>query len=696
MTSGERRDLLQRVDALCEGTATAADLARLEELVLRDAEARRLYVEAIELHGQLYWDAAGAGAAETLPKPLQASASSKRPVNRRSRQFAIAAGSLAAILLIVASAVWTFPPAPQHDKNVLPNRLANQAHPQAAETVPPVLSSAPAKVPEITLPTVPAMKGEVELPLAVRPQSTLAIAAPPRTDAGLVQLVNAGILRNQTEHGVTPAPQANDAEWVRRVYLDLAGRIPTPAEVESFFQEGRPEKRALLVDSLLASPAFARHQATVWTNLLVGRTRDEAIRRDTMLSWLNRQFAENRPWRETVGELVAAEGTQENGPANFLLAHLNNQAVPATAITSRILLCEQLQCAQCHQHPVVKEWEQSRFWELNAFFQQTKIQETMALNPSTKRMEPVRELVDLDRFGPTYYESLRGVMQVAYPRYAGVEVMTEQPSPLREQLSKLLFAEDRPQPARAFVNRTWAQFFGYGFTSPVDDMGPQTPVSHPELLEQLTAAFVASDYDVKRLVRWICLSDAYQRSSQPAATTGDTPELGDPALFSRMYVKPLTAEQLYDSLLVAAGTAPDELLLAASENRRETWLAQFYTSVDTEENSESSTFDGSLPQALMMINGDLVQNATSPGKSRILDDVTSRGGVAEADRIRQLCLAALSRYPSQEELAQVRDVLRRSIRQRTERNVPLQLALAEGLKDVYWAYLNSSEFAVNH
>ncbi|HWL10538.1 MAG TPA: DUF1553 domain-containing protein [Planctomicrobium sp.] len=726
MKPSERQHLLRIVEALCEGLATSDDVARLEALVLTDQEARRLYVEAMDLHGELFWDAAGAGSTDSIPTAYAEiaqmgsrqikSSLPQRPAEKvpsfKRNWKAIATLAVATVLLIGVIAVWSKPAVVPGEQTIAVNdpegtdagRPAIPSPKTMEEADSSVAATPPVRLPEITLPSVSTPsaeerggQGKMKPVVEPTPLANVEVKPVPTTDKDLIQLINDEIRQTQMAHEVQPVARAADAEWVRRVYLDLAGRIPTLSETETFLKDSGRDKRTVLVETLLASPAFAHQQATIWTNLLVGRTRNQEIRREELLSWLARQFRENRPWRETVEELVAAVGTPDNGPANFLLAHLNNQAVPATAIASRILLCQQLQCVQCHQHPTVKGWEQSEFWELNAFFQQTRIKESMQFDPKLNKTNHVRELVNNHQFGPTYYETLKGVMQVAYPRYGGIEVMVEQKMPLRDQLADLLFTDDRPQTARAFVNRTWAQFYGYGFTTPLDDMGPQTPVSHPELLEQLTTAFVNSNYDVKRLVRWICLSETYHLTSQfPKKGNADLPEQGELPLFSRMYVKPLTAEQLYDSLVIAAGGSADSLLSRSAMTNREQWLSQFYTAVETEENSEETTFDGTLPQTLVMMNGQLVQNAIDPSKNQVLEEILKGRGGAESERIRQLSLAALSRYPSSTELTEIRDALRWSVKQRVERNVPVQIALAEGLKDVYWAYLNSSEFALNH
>jgi len=720
-----KRELLTLVDALCEETASAADIARLQELVLSNPELRRLYVEAIELHGLLYWDAAGLGAeletsgiSQALTDPSSSTQVSAKPriavgsssvsgprsgmnFPNSGRLRGIACG-LAVLVILKLSFGLLSPVGPQlaqgpgvPDGQLIKEREALEPLP-VTPPVPDVRLTRRAPAEATATPGAPsAVKESVAAtnPTAVPSDYVLT------TDEAMIARINSRLRTEWELAEVTPAPHASDPEWLRRIYLDLAGRIPTTAEAEAFFQNSSGDKRTELVRTLTDSREFARHFATTWTNLLVGRSREMNIDRESLLLWMEREFASRQPWRETVVELVAARGSAtESGPANFLLAHLNNEAVPATAITARILLCEQLQCTQCHQHPTVKSWGQERFWELNAFFQQAQIRESQQFASDGSRMM-VRELVDAEEFGPTYYETLRGVMRVAYPKFSGVEV-TEHPddenASLRQQLAELLFADSRPQPARAFVNRTWAMLMGAGFTFPIDDMGPHTPVSHPELLEDLTAAFVQSHYDVHRLVRWICQSDAYQLSSRSSHQQPDE-DAGDRPLFAQMKVKSLSAEQMFDSLKIASGVTPVELMDSSNHRSRENWLKQFYSAIDTEENSEASTFDGSLPQVLMMMNGDLVNQATSFQKGLILSRVAAPNNGSEAEQIRQLSLAALSRYPSQDELNQLRDLLRRSIRQRVnEENLPPQLALAEGLKDMYWAYLNSSEFSNNH
>jgi hypothetical protein len=236
---------------------------------------------------------------------------------------------------------------------------------------------------------------------------------------------------------------------------------------------------------------------------------------------------------ETVGNLISAEGrSDQNGATNFLLAHLNDQATPATAVTARLFLGQQVHCTQCHNHPFVKERQQDEFWSLNAFFKQAERQ-SLTLTASDGSPLQVWSLKDSGASGMTFYETLRGQQRATLPEFAGHAMAAEDHRPRRAELVKLLAEDDRHLVAQAMVNRTWAQIFGYGFSNPVDDLGPHSPVSHPELLQYLTRCFVTSDYNVQRLVRWIALSRAFQLSSIQAEPSMeiDVPEHGSIALF---------------------------------------------------------------------------------------------------------------------------------------------------------------------
>lgn len=504
-----------------------------------------------------------------------------------------------------------------------------------------------------------------------------------------VELINSRIAQTWKLHDVTPSPIADDAAWLRRIWLDLAGHIPDAAHVKEFLANKSPRKRTDEIDSLLTSTEHYRYFALVWTNLLIGRSEPEGVDRDALQKFLRLQFAGNKPWSDTAGQLIAAEGhSSENGATNFLLAHLNNEAVPATAVTTRLFLGQRVQCTQCHNHPF-NDTKQATFWEINSFFKQTMAEPSYRPNPKTGAPERNGTfLTSQPADGATYYETRTGLVMAAFPRFNGHDVEEAGESNRRDVLAKLLTSPDDPQFAAAFINRLWSHFFGVGFTSPVDDMGPHNPPSHPELLAELSQMFIESGYDVRRLVREICLSDVYQLESLPSESNSqDDPSLGIPPLFSRMYVKTLSAEQMYNSLLVATRPRLGGDDWQKAEHERQAWLSDYVVTMQNDENDEANTFDGSIGQALSLMNGPLVSAAVSVAPGTRLSEVLS-STPSETERIRQLCLATLGRYPSESELIGMCRVVKPG-KDKTGASA------AEGYQDLLWALLNANEFALN-
>jgi hypothetical protein len=275
---------------------------------------------------------------------------------------------------------------------------------------------------------------------------------------------------------------------------------------------------------------------------------------------------------------------------------------------------------------------------------------------------------------------------------------------------------EKPYIAETQVNRMWAHFFGFGFTKPIDDMGPHNTPSHPELVSYLAQQFQAAGYDNKRLIRWVTSSEAYNLTSRGIEQNSyDNPFAGNIPLFTKMYLKQFRAEQLYDSLLVA--TAANEVNRNAeqAEAQRQTWLRQFVQTFGTDENDESSSFNGTIPQALLLMNGQLMNTAISGGRGSLIGRVLASADGKLTDgtepplrsaRARQLAalraartrgrnipakietlfLVALGRKPSETEMEAFNAVYRDS-----EYSDPVQ-----GLQDVFWAVLNSNEFIINH
>ncbi|MEM8947178.1 MAG: DUF1553 domain-containing protein, partial [Planctomycetota bacterium] len=253
----------------------------------------------------------------------------------------------------------------------------------------------------------------------------------------------------------------------------------------------------------------------------------------------------------------------------------------------------------------------------------------------------------------------------------------------RQELARLIV--DSRDFDRAMVNRMWAHFLGYGFTKPIHDMGPHNPPSHPELLDQLGSEFRDTGFDLKSLMRWIVLSKPYSLSSRVGKKNKrDDPALGVTPQFSRFYVRQMQAEQLYESLLTA--TQADETLDDDRRDRmRKRWLDQFSTAFGTDDGGEASTFNGSIPQTLMIMNGDLVCRACSTESGSFLDQVANDWELSNRDKIRFLYRAALSRLPSKEETKVCNALL-------TSRKGNVVATL----QDIWWAVLNSNEFILIH
>jgi Protein of unknown function (DUF1549)/Protein of unknown function (DUF1553) len=756
------------LDALFEEQLTPGQAARLEELILHDAAARTFYLESIDLHGNLYWDAAQ-GSPEDEPVPVEAEhsepASSRpfwnrldpltdfqralasRPRRESARSVYYGAAVVCALAAIVATiAIWSEPRAPQGrqqpvtatsktvraDRNAATSRQAPQAS-VVTRDIRQTLADRAVSVSE------PAVSGRPPVDDASsnwhssskpnakaggptsngRAAASITSSIPVKPDvpsksvtdeedsllkdeapiASVPAFIDSRIKRSWHQAGIEPSPVAKDGEWLRRAYLDIVGQIPSEEAVDAFLSDHRENKRDAVVNRLLDDPRYPRNWATIWANLLVGRhPQARGVSHAALEKFLRDHFAASTPWNEIVYELVSAEGNSEQNPAtNFLLAHLNNDALPATALTARLFLGIQVQCNQCHDHPFRND-KQSRFWELKSFFQQTEIVSHPAggASPQMAEFASLPELVDRSVGGPTYYETRRGEMRAVFPVYAGHKIDPGPSVNRRRELARLIARGDDPQLALAMVNRTWQHFLGYGFTQPVDDLGPHNPATYPEALNRLSEEFVASGYDLKQLIRWICATDAYRRSS--AVRTGnksDDPTRGTSPLFSHVYLRPMTAEQLYDSLL-AATRAKDSLRTDWNDvgRRREDWVRQFIINYGTDENDETTMLAGSVLQALTMMNDRIVHAALAVEPGTLLYDVANDAS-DDAVKIRRLCRSALCRDPSAAELRVANQRLEEA-RDAASSEKARWRAEAAALQDIFWAYLNSNEFALVH
>jgi hypothetical protein len=416
-----------------------------------------------------------------------------------------------------------------------------------------------------------------------------------------------------------------------------------------------------------------------------------------MQKYLRDHMARNKPYNEMVFDLVTATGSSKpgtenfNGAVNFLAMKVNeDDGVQATSAVSKTFLGLQVQCTQCHNHPF-NQWKQQKFWEFNAFFRQTRA--LRRFEDGTRDIAHI-ELVDEDFEGESrriaeadlFFQLRNGLTKVAYPVFVdGREIPRSgyvDDVVRRSELGKLILAS--PFLDKMIVNRMWAQFMGYGFTKPIDDLGPHNPASHPELLEGLAAEFRASGYDLKKLIRWIVLSKPYQLSSQSTRDNSlDDPQMGESPKFSHFYSRQISPEQLYQSIISITG-ADRKGTLEEQQDRRERWMQQFVVAFGTDDGGETSTFNGSIPQSLMMFNGELVREAISLEPGSWLSEIVA-SDLNLKDKVNRLFLSGLSRPATPKELQTAGQLLK------------LQKEKYEyALQDLWWAILNSNEFIMNH
>ena len=529
--------------------------------------------------------------------------------------------------------------------------------------------------------------GHLEAAAPLPARTTLRAGISPASDDALRvasridQLIAAGHAREK----VSAAPLSSDSAFLRRVSLDIVGRIPQVSEARKFLGEDSPEKRAAAVERLLDSPGYVNHFTSMWLNLLMPESSADFQRRYMQVgvhAWLRQHFADNTPYDKMVHELIALPMSQNNGMGNLggnyygndqsspMAFYIAKSAKPEelAASVSRLFLGVRLECAQCHDHPFGK-WKREEFWSQASFFAGLK-----GNQQGDVFYGPIREVSDRREL------TIPNTDRVAQARFLdGKSPKWKFKVSARTSLADWMTAKDNPFLAKALVNRMWAHFFGIGLVDPVDDLVDDNRPSHPEVLDLLVKEFVGHDFDLKFLIRAITLSRTYQVSS-----TGDATSQADPRLYTRMQVRGLTGEQLYDSLVMASGIRDNTNFQQRIYNfgtPRGIFLDRFS---DQEKRTEYHT---SIPQALTMMNNQLNLDATHPDRSETLGAVTSSSFMSTAGKVEALYLAALSRKPTPAEAAKRARYV--------ERDKSLK-AQKKALSDVFWALLNSTEFKFNH
>ncbi|VTR97106.1 DUF1549 and DUF1553 domain-containing protein [Tuwongella immobilis] len=477
--------------------------------------------------------------------------------------------------------------------------------------------------------------------------------------------------------GLTPSPLANDETFLRRMYLDVLGRLPTPEEIRAFLADSSPEKRAKAIDAALDKPEFVDFWSLKWGDLL--RINRDALTEKGMWSfhnWVRSQMRDGVTVDAFVRDIITAEGsTYTDGPANFYRTGRNPEEWAESV--AQVFMGVRMQCAKCHHHPFEK-WSQDDYYGLTAFFARL----------STKNS------TEFGIFGRESVIFIRDFGEVSHPRKKGFVAPRPLDGPAmdddldrRRKLADWLTTPENPFFARNLVNRFWGYLMGRGLVEPLDDMRQTNPACNPELLDALAADFARSGYQLKHILRTILNSRAYQLDSH--TTPGNAADALN-THFARAHVKRLTAEQLADALDFATGTQEKYTGLPLGtkavqlpDSRVQSYIMDVFGRPARQVVCECErTTQPNIAQALHLMNGDFLNNKIARSTGRV--ESLAKARIPAPLAIQELYLVTLSRLPRPDEVAKAQGWIA---------NAPTP---REGLQDLLWALLNSKEFLFNH
>jgi hypothetical protein len=528
-------------------------------------------------------------------------------------------------------------------------------------------------------------------------------AAPGKLQAGEIdRLVNAELAKAKQK----PSLLVTDEQFIRRVCLDITGKLPSPTEVSDFLKDPATDKRAKWIDKLLDSPEFARHWSVYWREVISSRTTDfrsQLIARH-FERWLAEQFKDNKSWGAIVRDILTATGQvkydepDKNGQAYFLSTRSGADATTELAAeASRIFLGIQIQCAQCHDHPS-DVWKREQFHQFAAYFARVRerpVRDGMRFVGSELVSLPFGEhqMPDKDNpqkkttMAPKFLDGKSSGLKAGPGGFGGfgrggfgkggfgggASDMAR-----RKSLADSVIDKNNPWFAGAFVNRVWGELMGQSFYTPVDDMGPEKEAYLPVVLARVSAAFRSSDYDIKDLYRNILNSQTYQRQVRPGESASDH------LLFAARNPTRLNAEAIYSSLtsvLGDLGSGPGGFrgFAGGAFGRFQNFTTLFKQEFRFDPSTKPEEVEGSVAQALLLMNSPtLNEKIRAKGNNflaRTLDAYTS-----DDEAVRQVYLRALARRPTQRELERCKEYILRAA------------SRAEAYEDILWALINSTEF----
>jgi hypothetical protein len=489
--------------------------------------------------------------------------------------------------------------------------------------------------------------------------------------------VDAALARNLS----SPAPAAvDDSTYLRRISLDLTGKVPDREALSSFVADRRRDKRATIVDQLLKSEAYAVNWGRYWRDTVTYHTPASAnyLRWKLFDDWWTDQLRRNRPWNEVVTALVTASGVNDElAPVNYLTAMYGNP-VEIAATTSRVFLGVQIQCAECHDAKT-ESWKREQFHEFAAFFGRAKLIQHKDVDgrgtPYAIESRADGQYRMSDKNAPDHLIPMQ-------PRFLTGEVASPDSSDeeRRQVLAQLLTSPKNPWFAKCYVNRVWTTMMGWGFYPTVSDLGSDLEPRHKAVLEMLEKGWVASGYDVQWLFRAIAHTDAYQRPHV-------APPLSDEPLSAVCPVR-LRAEQVFEAMQKALGFDENDKTIPApapgsgpAVQRHNGLRNMVYQAFRENPSTPAHEIQGTIPQALLMMNSALVQTYTSATGKTLLADLLAKGQ-SDEQIVAALYERVLARKPTSEEQA----VCRRFIQKIGDRK--------EALEDILWTLVNSTEFLI--
>lgn len=487
--------------------------------------------------------------------------------------------------------------------------------------------------------------------------------------------------------GIPPSGICDDGTFIRRVTLDITGRLPTAEEMKDFMASAQPDRRTRLINRLLDSPEYAEYFANKWSALLRNQRTQPTYARGSYLfwSWIRDSIADNKPFDQFAREVVAASGSLDQHPP---VAWYRQVKEPKTQMedVAQLFLGTRMQCAQCHHHPFEK-WSQQDYYGFAAFF----------ANVSRKNAAAKDEEVVFNKRGAAQMTNIRTRQPVTPTSLGGEPLKLRPEQDPRLELAGWMSRKDNPFFAHTLVNRYWKHFFNRGLVEPEDDMRETNPPVNPELLSALAAEFVRSGYDMKALIRGITTSTTYQLSAVPNQYNAR-----DRQNFSRYYPKRLNAEVLYDAVnrlldveSSFAGQAPGTRAVALPDNSYN--QGNYFLTVFGRPDSSSAcecerTQEASLAQSLHLLNAADIQNQLSRASGRA--DRMARDARPDDDKVTDVYHIALSREPNAAEMKLAHEHLSRKVQGKAGDDA--LKARKEAFEDILWALLNTKEFLFNH